>query len=81
MPVKYYDCFNVERNIKAYQNKEGKQRHKISIKQDCGALNITQEQEEQQETEEEALRNEEESKEENETTIEEIREMFIRFLK
>jgi hypothetical protein len=81
MPVKYYDCFNVERNIKAYQDKEGKQRHKISVKHDCGAINIAQEQEDKRETEEETLSKEEEHKEESGTTIEEIREMFIRFLK
>jgi len=75
MPVKHYDCRTTERTVKAYTDKEGKLRHKIQTKTDCGALNITQEAEGEQEQQEEV------SDQGEEGSLEEIREMFRRFLK
>lgn len=75
MPVRYSDCRTTERTFKAYKDKRGVLRHKISTKSDCAAVPVNQEQQSKSQEQE----NEHESEEE--ITLEEIREMFRRFLK
>lgn len=76
MPVKHYDCRTTEKTVKAYTDREGKLRHKIQIKTDCGALNITQEADDKEEDQKGERMDQEE-----EVSLEEIREMFRRFIK